>query len=90
MEALKTYLKEIRLLDLLEGLNYLAQAQMPVSSLASLRKISILHGEQDKICPFKEVEIIQCSIPKAKFISLPCAGHILFLNRNLKELLSHG
>ncbi|GEM_PF-612767 len=48
----KSYLKEMELNSLIEGLRYLSEAEINLEPLAVLKKVRIFHGAQDKIVPF--------------------------------------
>ena len=87
---LKDYLHERTLKDLLDGLDYLSGARICAQSLSGFKKIKIFHGEKDAIAPLKESLEIKSGLPQAQFISLPTAGHILFLNSAFRKKISHG
>lgn len=87
---LMRYLKEMKLEDLIYGLDYLSQSRIHPESLAPLKKIRFFHGRQDKIAPFKEVADIKSCLPQAKLVCMPQAGHIPFLNRDFKNKFYHG
>lgn len=82
---LKDYLKEMRLEDLMAGLDYLEIARINPQSLRPINKISIFHGEDDRIAPLEEARSIKSELARAKFIALPKLGHLCFLNRRLEE-----
>ena len=48
----KSYLKEMELDSLIEGLRYLSEAEINLEPLSVLKKVRIFHGAQDKIVPF--------------------------------------
>ena len=87
---LMNYLKVMKLEDLIYGLHYLSKGQICPESLASLKKIRIFHGLEDKIAPFKEIVDIKSCLPQAKFICMPQTGHIPFLNRDFKDKFYYG
>lgn len=87
---LKKYVSGMRLEDLLLGLDYLAQAKIMPQRLSILPKIRIFHGEDDKVAPLKEAVEIRSRLPQARFIPMPLAGHIPFLNRNFKRYFNNG
>jgi pimeloyl-ACP methyl ester carboxylesterase len=52
--------------------------------LASIDKpVLILHGADDQLIPLKEAEAMQATIPNARLIVLPEAGHLLKLEQPL-------
>ncbi len=82
---LMRYIEELRLEDLLCGLDYLSRTQINPGSLAAIKKIRIFHGQDDKIASFDEARQIKLELSQAEFICLPETGHALFLNRKFKE-----
>ena len=87
---LKYYLDTMRLEELIDGLNYLARAVINPLSLAKVKRLRILHGEDDKIVPFEEGVKVKSSLPGAEFIFFKESGHIPFLNHNFKKKFYHG
>lgn len=87
---LMSYIDELKLEDLLCGLDYLSATQINSELLAGIEKIRIFHGEEDKIASFDEARQIKLELPQAKFISLPGIGHTLFLNQQFKEKFLNG
>jgi pimeloyl-ACP methyl ester carboxylesterase len=77
---LKTYLDEIRLEDLLRGLDHLSRVSIEPKDFKGLKDVSIFHGVEDKIAPFQEASEIAKGVPSARFIVVPKAGHMVFLN----------
>src|SRR3989338_4829180 len=51
---LKDYISEIKIDELVEGLDYLLQAHIQADSLAGFKKLRIFHGEKDSVAPFSE------------------------------------
>lgn len=82
---LKTYLDEMKLKDLSEGLNYLASVRINPGSLAGIKKIRIVHGSNDAIAPLEEAESIASCLPQVEFKVLFGLGHILFLNQRFNH-----
>ncbi len=82
---LASYTDELRLEDLLCGLDYLCGAKINPESLAGIKRIRIFHGQNDKITTFEEARQINLALPQAELICLPGIGHIPFLNRRFKE-----
>lgn len=87
---LNNYLRQMRLKDLLCGLDYLSQAELDTEGLGALQKIRIFHGKEDKIAPFKEALKIKSSLPQAEFVCLAQTGHAPFLNPDFKEVFYNG
>src|SRR3989338_2398249 len=83
----RDYLREMRLEDLLQGLDYLAGAAVDTTLLRRIKKILIFHGGEDKIAPFREACRLKARLPAAKLILLPALGHLFFLNPQFKSLL---
>lgn len=73
---LKDYTAKMELNDLLTGLDYLKTARIDFKPLADLRKIKIIHGEEDKIAPISEALKIKSQLPQADFVCLKNAGHL--------------
>jgi pimeloyl-ACP methyl ester carboxylesterase len=87
---LMTYIDELKLEDLLCGLDYLSGTQINPASLGQIRRIRIFHGDEDKIVPLEAARQIKVELPYSEFIPLPGIGHILFLNRDFKERFLNG
>ncbi len=79
------YIDELRLEDLLLGLDYLCGAQINPASLAGIKRIIIFHGQEDKVASLNEAQQIKSELPQAEFISLSGVGHIPFFSRQFKE-----
>lgn len=82
---LKDYLKQISLDSLLEGLDYLTQAELSFERVRDV-KAYFFHGREDKIAPIQEVFACKESLPEAQFISLEGAGHMPFLSAQFKRI----
>jgi len=82
---LMKYIDELKIEDLLCGLDYLSATQINPGSLAGIKRIRIFHGQLDKIASLDGARNIKLELPQAEFICLPGIGHILFLNRQFKE-----
>lgn len=83
---LKSYLKQMELQALLEGLDYLSNAELEFQGLERL-KIKFVHGCADKIAPIEEAIEIAEDLPAAEFISIEGAGHMPFLNPAFSKLV---
>ena len=87
---LKSYLKEAEIEDLVSGLDYLSTARIDPDALLGLSKILMLHGREDKICPFEQGLRLKEKIGRAEFIALPGCGHLPFFNQEFRKNLLHG
>lgn len=77
---LKDYLKNMRLDELLRGLDYLRQVQIDPEKLKAFKKVKIIHGKEDKIAPFIEADNFRKYLSNAEFDFRDGGGHMLFLN----------
>jgi len=82
---LMSYIDELKLEDLLRGLDYLSQTQINPEALTGIKRIRIFHGQDDIVAPFDAARQIKLELPQAEFICLPGIGHTPFLNRQFKE-----
>lgn len=83
---LKDYLQKMEPEYLNEGLDYLEKANIEGRVLKKINEISIFHGEDDLIAPIKEAVLISAELEGVvRFIAIPKAGHICFLNESLKK-----
>jgi pimeloyl-[acyl-carrier protein] methyl ester esterase len=88
---LRDYAAGMELKELVAGLEYLADAGIDAQRLTALRKITIVHGSQDKIMPVNEARALASSLPNAKFVCIEGAGHIPFLTRGfIREFKNNG
>ena len=87
---LKRYISEMKLEDLLCGLDYLSNAKLHLEFLASVQKLRIFHGKEDKIAPLKEAIEIKSRLPCAKFTCFSNLGHVIFLNSEFTEKFHNG
>ena len=85
-----SYIGELRLENLLCGLDYLSKTQINPESLAGIKRIRIFHGQDDKIVPLDGAHQIKSELSQAEFICLPGTGHVPFFNRKFKEIFLHG
>ncbi len=79
---LKNYCKELSLSYLLEGLDYLENAEINPKMLKNIKKIKIIHGEHDSITPIQEAIDIKESVSHAKFACIKKTGHLPFLRND--------
>lgn len=82
---LENYLTQMDLGTLLEGLDYLQDAELNLPRLKN-QKIYFIHGKEDKVAPINEALRVKESLPQAKFISLKDAGHMPFLSPDFKRI----
>lgn len=82
---LRSYLKEMELDLLLEGLDYLSQARLSPLKLKRV-KIKFIHGQEDRIVPIEEMLKIKESFPAAEFMAIDGKGHIPFLSPDFKRI----
>lgn len=85
-QLLKEYVDEIKLEDLISGLDYLSEKQINSESLQAISKIIFFHGSEDKIAPIREAEEIKAALPRAKFVCLQGSGHLPFLVNDFKTI----
>lgn len=83
---LRDYCSRMESKELIVGLDYLAQTQIKIDSLAKFKKLRIFHGEKDRISPLEEAREIKNDLPLVEFISIPETGHTPFLNENFREM----
>ena len=84
---LKVYCEELDLDYLLKTLDYLENAEIKPQLLNNIKRITIIHGEHDRIAPIQEAIDIKDKIPHARFICIKDAGHIPFLEEDFKGIL---
>ena len=63
---------------LLEGLDYLADAEIRPEDLRGVKKIKIMHGAEDTIAPIEEAKEIADSLPNAEFVRVGGKKHAAF------------
>lgn len=79
---LRNYCKELDLNYLLKTLDYLENAEIKPKSLKGIKRIKIIHGEDDVIAPILEAMEIKESLTHARFIRIKGTGHIPFLKED--------
>jgi len=84
---LKSYLKEMSLERLIEGLDRLGQAEIEPAALKKLNRIKIVHGSADSISPVDEAVELSNSLPQSQLIVFDGAGHLPFLRKDFKKRL---
>ncbi len=82
---MKSYLNEMSMDTLLEGLRYLSKSRIRPQSLTGI-KVKFIHGSEDKIAPIKDVLELKDECPDIRLITVKGAGHIPFLKKNFKEV----
>ncbi len=81
----KSYIEEMELNSLIQGLRYLSEANINLEPLAVFKKVRIIHGGQDKIAPLNEAMEFKAKFPLVEFICMQETGHIPFLSYNFKQ-----
>jgi pimeloyl-ACP methyl ester carboxylesterase len=84
---LRVYCEELDLDYLLKTLDYLENAEIKPQLLDNIKRITIIHGEYDRIAPVQEAIDIKDKIPHARFICIKDAGHIPFLEEDFKGVI---
>lgn len=82
---MKSYLNDISMDTLLEGLRYLSASRISLQALTGV-KVRFIHGEEDNIASIKEVFELKESLPDAELIAVKGAGHMPFLKNSFKEI----
>ncbi|MCK4916986.1 MAG: alpha/beta hydrolase [Candidatus Omnitrophica bacterium] len=82
---LKSYCEDLVLSDLLEGLDYLKKEELNFKKLKGVKKIKIIHGEQDNIAPIEEARGISNQLSNSKFISIKGGGHMPFFEDDFSK-----
>ncbi|MFH1996458.1 MAG: alpha/beta hydrolase [Candidatus Omnitrophota bacterium] len=83
----KAYAKELELEPLAEGLRYLTEARIDPAALSDIKRISIIHGEDDSVCPIEEALAIKKELANADFYPLKGAGHMPFFEEDIGRLI---
>lgn len=65
--------------EALSGLDYLLKCDMLMDLSQILHPTLIVHGNRDRICPFKGAEYLHEQIPNSLLLTVQAAGHIPFL-----------
>lgn len=73
----RTYMEEMGMELLLDGLDYLSGAELKAGSLNGLNT-TFIHGSLDKIAPIGEILTFKEKLSGAKFIRIDGAGHMPF------------
>ena len=84
---LKNYLEEMSLEQLVEGLDWIEQAEINSDSLKRLKHIKIVHGCADSIAPIEEAVDLSDSLPQSQLITFDKTGHLPFLQKDFKQRL---
>jgi pimeloyl-ACP methyl ester carboxylesterase len=75
----EAYCREFDIAYLNEGLDYLAAAGIEAEYLRAVKKITILHGECDRVAPLAEANEIHAALPQSRLTVVPGKGHMFFL-----------
>lgn len=84
---LKAYCQEFDLNYLLETLDYLGKCELKPQTLKGINKVTLIHGECDRVAPLKEARDIKGNFKHIKFICISQAGHIPFLEEDLGKYI---
>lgn len=79
---LKEYCEKLELNYLFQSLDYLENTDIKPEQLNNIKRVKIIHGENDCIAPVQEAMDIKNSLPQAKLIRIKDTGHIPFLREN--------
>jgi len=82
---LKGYLANMDSEDLINTLDWISQKQIKPEYLNEIKKITFIHGEDDRIAPVNEMIVLKEKIKQAKFIIFENTGHIPFLRKDFKD-----
>ena len=83
----KSYCEQFDLEYLLRTLDYLEKSQINTQELTGIKRIKIIHGENDRIVPIAEAREVQEAITGAELIIVENSGHIPFLEADLGEYI---
>jgi len=84
---LKVYCRELELKYLLDGLDYLENAEIKPDFFKKIENIKIIHGTLDKIAPIDEALWISRQLPQVQFTHVSDSGHMPFLKENFNEII---
>ena len=79
-DILQDYLARADKDILLEGLNFLRGASLSSEGINKVDKVTIYHGEEDKVFPLKDILPITQYCPKVELNVFADTGHILLFN----------
>lgn len=83
----KEYCRELELDYLLQTLDYLSNVELKPELLQQIKRITIVHGEHDRIAPLREAVEIKNAVDNARFILVKKTGHMPFLEENFGRYL---
>jgi len=83
-DLLREYCRDMELDYLLNTLDYLSKTEIKPELLQQIQKITIIHGEKDRIAPISEAVEIKDAVNNARFILVEESGHIPFLEENFR------
>ena len=81
---LREYCRDMELDYLLNTIDYLSKTEINAELLQQIQKITIIHGEKDRIAPIREAVEIKDAVNNARFILVEESGHIPFLEENFR------
>jgi pimeloyl-ACP methyl ester carboxylesterase len=83
---LPSYFKKFNLEYLLTALDYFKNSRLIPAKLKQYFPITIIHGCQDKIAPYQEINSLIKSISRIEIFSLKNCGHVPFVNQEFKQI----
>ena len=86
-DLFREYCRDMELDYLLNALSYLSKTEIKPELLQQIQKITIIHGEKDRIAPLCEAVEIKDAVDNARFILIEESGHIPFLEENFSRYL---
>lgn len=81
----KDYLSQMSLEYLLGSLEALGRANLDIESLKKMKKVTIVHGKEDKIAPIEEALQLAKELSCSRFMSFDQSGHLPFLHGKFKD-----
>ncbi len=82
---MKEYLRDMPACELIEGLEYLGNAEIAVGKLDKA-KTRFIHGENDRIAPINGLDGIRRAFSAEKFSVVKDAGHAVFLRKDFRDI----
>jgi len=83
------YLTDMRMCDLMAGLDYLAEHEISAESLPDRRTVFV-HGGRDVIAPVTEAEALARECSGGKLLVRSDASHAVFLTKEFRSAVNNG
>jgi len=80
------YLERFTADHLYAGLDWLANTPIPLTQLAGLHDVTLVHGCDDQIAPMADARALAARLPGAHVCQLPACGHVPFGHPGFAEL----